>query len=80
MCGLGPVDGAQPGPSGAGGLSARVSAEEGAPRPGDTAARDPLGLTGGGGPGLDGDVGVVLPGDGEGVPGECRGPGDKENT
>lgn len=43
-------------------------------------ACDLLGLTGGGGAGLDGDVGVLLLCDGEGVPGEWRGPGDIENV
>lgn len=82
MCGLGLVDGPQPGPSGAAGLSADVglSADDGAPRRGDTAACDLLGLAGGGGAGLDGDVGVLLLCDGEGVPGECRGPGDMEKA
>lgn len=78
MCALGLADGAPAGPSGPAGLSAdaALSAGEEAPRRGDAAACDLLGLTGGGGVGLNGDVGVVLLCDGKGVPGGCRGPAD----
>lgn len=79
MCGLGLVGKAQAGPSGAAGLSAEPgsSAEEGGAEAAECIL---LGLTDCGGGGLDGDVTVGLLCDDEGVPGECRGPGDAENV
>lgn len=82
MCGLGLGGKAQAGPSGAAGLSAEPgsSAEEGAAWGLDAAECILLGLTDCGGVGLDGDVTVGLLCDDEGVPGECRVPGDVENV
>lgn len=82
MCGLGLVGVARAGPSGPVGLSAGagLSAGEGAPRRGEAAPCDLLGLADGGGVGLDGDGGVVLLCDDGGAPGGCRGPGDSENV
>lgn len=59
MCGLGLVGGAKAALS-APSAGAGLSAGEGAPRRGDPAACDLLGLTGRGGVGLNGEVGVVL--------------------
>lgn len=82
MCGLGLVGRAQPGPSGPGTLSAEpgLSAEEGTPWCIDMTAWELLGLTCEGEVGLDEDMSMVLLCDDEGVPGECRGPGDIENV
>lgn len=80
MCGLGLVGKAQAGPSRAAALSAEPgSSAEGAAWGLDAAECILPGLTDCGGVGLDGDATVGLLCD-EGVPGECRGPGDVENV